>query len=306
MPIKVANNLPAIKILEEENIFVMPEDRAITQDIRPLKIVILNIMPTKIATETQLIRLLSNTSLQVDVDLLHMKSHLAKNVSQHHLDTFYKTFDEIKDTRYDGMIITGAPVEHMEFEEVDYWEELTEIMDWAKKNVWSTFHICWGAQAGLYHYYGIHKRELDEKLSGIFRHRISAKYHPLLRGLDDVFMMPHSRYTESIPEEIYSNPNLDVLATSEKAGVAIVADKTCRKIFVFGHAEYDRMTLADEYKRDLKKGVNPKIPYSYFPKDNVDGIPDKKWRSTAFLLFANWLNYFVYQQTPFDLNELNK
>ena len=305
MPIKVANNLPAIKILEEENIFVMPEDRAITQDIRPLKIVILNIMPTKIATETQLIRLLSNTSLQVDVDLLHMKSHLAKNVSQHHLDTFYKTFDEIKDTRYDGMIITGAPVEHMEFEEVDYWEELTEIMDWAKKNVWSTFHICWGAQAGLDHYYGIHKRELDEKLSGIFRHRISAKYHPLLRGLDDVFMMPHSRYTESIPEEIYSNPNLDVLATSEKAGVAIVADKTCRKIFVFGHAEYDRMTLADEYKRDLEKGINPKIPYSYFPKDNVDGIPDKKWRSTAFLLFANWLNYFVYQQTPFDLNELN-
>ena len=289
MPIKVAKNLPAIKILQEENIFVIPEDRAITQDIRPLKIVILNIMPTKIATETQLITLLSNTSLQVDVDLLHMKSHLAKNVSQHHLDTFYKTFDEIKDTRYDGMIITGAPVEHMEFEEVDYWEELTEIMDWAKKNVWSPVHIWWGAQAGLYHYYWSHQRELAAQLSCIFRHRISAKYHPLLRGLDDVFMMPHSRYTESIPEEIYSNPNLDVLATSEKAGVAIVADKTCRKIFVFGHAEYDRMTLADEYKRDLKKGINPKIPYSYFPKHNFDVIPSKNWRSTDFLLFANWL-----------------
>lgn len=304
MPIKVANNLPAIKILEEENIFVMPEDRAMTQDIRPLKIIVLNIMPTKIATETQLIRLLSNTSLQVDVDLLHMKSHDAKNVSKAHLDTFYKTFDEIKDTRYDGMIITGAPVEHMEFEDVDYWQELTQIMDWSKRNVWSTFHICWGAQAGLYYHYGIHKRELQRKISGVFRHRIIAKLHPLLRGLDDVFMMPHSRYTESIPEEILNNPNLEILAESEKAGIAIVADKPCRKFFVFGHAEYDRMTLADEYQRDLEKGINPEIPYSYFPKDDVTKTPDKKWRSTAFLLFANWLNYFVYQQTPYDLNEL--
>ena len=306
MPILLPKDMPAYKTLDDENIFVMSADRANTQDIRPIEILVLNLMPTKIETETQISRLLSNTPLQVRLTLLKTATHVSKNTSEEYLEKFYKTFDEIKDHKYDGMIITGAPVEQMEFEEVDYWEELTEIMDWAKKNVWSTFHICWGAQAGLYHYYGIHKRELDEKLSGIFRHRISAKYHPLLRGLDDVFMMPHSRYTESIPEEIYSNPNLDVLATSEKAGVAIVADKTCRKIFVFGHAEYDRMTLADEYKRDLKKGINPKIPFSYFPKDNVDGIPDKKWRSTAFLLFANWLNYFVYQQTPFDLNELNK
>ena len=305
MPIKVANNLPAIKILEEENIFIMTEDRAISQDIRPLKIVILNIMPTKIETETQLIRLLGNTSLQVDVDLLHMRSHQAKNVSQHHLNTFYKTFDEIKDSRYDGMIITGAPVEHMKFEDVDYWQELTKIMEWAKKNVWSTLHICWGAQAGLYYHYGINKRDLPKKLSGIYRHRIQQNLHPLLRGLDDVFMMPHSRYTESIPEEILENPNLDVLASGEKPGIAIVADKPCRKFFVFGHAEYDRMTLAQEYERDVKKGLNPEIPYSYFPKDDITKIPDKKWRSTAFLLFANWLNYFVYQQTPYDLNELD-
>lgn len=306
MPIKVANNLPAIKILEEENIFVMPEDRAMTQDIRPLKIVILNIMPTKVETETQLIRLLGNTSLQVDIDLLHMTSHTSKNTSQQHLDTFYKSFDEIKDNRYDGMIITGAPVEKMDFEAVDYWQELKQIMEWSKKNVWSTLHICWGAQAGLYYHYNINKRELPEKLSGIYRHRVKANLHPLLRGLDDVFMMPHSRYTECVPEEIENNPNLEILATSEMAGIAIVADKPCRKFFVFGHAEYDRMTLAQEYERDLKKGINPEIPYSYYPKDDTTKIPDKKWRSTAFLLFANWLNYFVYQQTPYDLNELNK
>ncbi len=308
MPIKVANNLPAIKILEEENIFVMPEDRAMSQDIRPLKIVILNIMPTKVETETQLIRLLGNTSLQVDVDLLHTTSHFSKNTSQQHLNTFYKTFDEIKNTRYDGMIITGAPVEHMEFEDVDYWEELQQIMEWSKKNVWSTLHICWGAQAGLYYHYGIHKRELPKKISGIYRHRMNSdfQFHPLLRGLDDVFMMPHSRYTESIPEEIENNPNLEILATSELAGIAIVADKPCRKFFVFGHAEYDRMTLAQEYERDIKKGINPEIPFSYYPTDDVTKTPDKKWRSTAFLLFANWLNYFVYQQTPYDLNELDK
>lgn len=306
MPIKVANNLPAIKILEEENIFVMPEDRAMTQDIRPLKIVILNIMPTKVETETQLIRLLGNTSLQVDIDLLHMTSHTSKNTSQQHLDTFYKSFDEIKDNRYDGMIITGAPVEKMDFEAVDYWQELKQIMEWSKKNVWSTLHICWGAQAGLYYHYNINKRELPEKLSGIYRHRVKANLHPLLRGLDDVFMMPHSRYTECVPKEIENNPNLEILATSEMAGIAIVADKPCRKFFVFGHAEYDRMTLAQEYERDLKKGINPEIPYSYYPKDDTTKIPDKKWRSTAFLLFANWLNYFVYQQTPYDLNELNK
>lgn len=305
MPIKVANNLPAIKILEEENIFVMPEDRAISQDIRPLKIVILNIMPTKVETETQLIRLLGNTSLQVDIDLLHMTSHTSKNTSQQHLDTFYKSFDEIKANRYDGMIITGAPVEKMDFEDVDYWQELKQIMEWSKKNVWSTLHICWGAQAGLYYHYGIHKRELPKKLSGIYRHRIKATLHPLLRGLDDVFMMPHSRYTECIPEDIENNSNLEILATSEMAGVAIVADKPCRKFFVFGHAEYDRMTLAQEYERDKEKGINPEIPFSYYPKDDTTKIPDKKWRSTAFLLFANWLNYFVYQQTPYDLNELD-
>ncbi|MBQ9674298.1 MAG: homoserine O-succinyltransferase [Ruminococcus sp.] len=304
MPIKVANNLPAIKILEEENIFVMPEDRAMSQDIRPLKILILNLMPTKIETETQLIRLLGNTSLQVDIDLLHTKSHQAKNVSKHHLDTFYKTFEEIRYKRYDGMIITGAPVEKMDFEKVDYWGELVEIMDWSKRNVCSTIHICWGAQAGLYHHYGIGKHALDEKLSGIYRHRIKNALHPLMRGLDDVFMMPHSRYTESIPEEIRRDERLEILAESNMAGIAVVADKSCRDVFVFGHAEYDLMTLDAEYKRDIAKGINPKIPYSYYPKDDVTQTPDKKWRSTAFLLFANWLNYFVYQQTPYDLNEL--
>lgn len=306
MPIKVANNLPAIKILEEENIFVMPEDRAVSQDIRPLKIVILNLMPTKIETETQFIRLLGNTPLQVDVELLHMKSHKSKNTSKHHLDTFYKTFDEIRNNRYDGMIITGAPVEKMEFDEVDYWDELKEIMDWTKRNVWSTMHICWGAQAGMYHHFGIDKRDLPEKISGVFRHRISETLHPLLRGLDDVFMMPHSRYTECIAEQIRADKRLNVLAESDKAGIAIVSDKTCRNFFIFGHCEYDRMTLDFEYRRDLEKGMNPKIPYSYYPKDDVTKTPDKKWRSTAFLIFANWLNYFVYQQTPYDLGDLQQ
>ena len=304
MPIKVANNLPAIKILEEENIFVMPEDRAITQDIRPLKIVILNIMPTKIATETQLIRLLSNTSLQVDVDLLHMKSHLAKNVSQHHLDTFYKTFDEIKDTRYDGMIITGAPVEHMEFEEVDYWDELCTIMEWSKKNVYSTFHICWGAQAGLYYHYGVNKYPLKKKMFGVFPHKSLDVTHPLMRGLDDVYYVPHSRHTETRLQDIALVKQLQVISYSEISGVHIISDMDCRQFFVTGHSEYDRDTLAKEYFRDKEKGLDIDVPFNYFPNDDDRAVPIMSWKSTANIIFSNWLNYFVYQKTPYDLAQL--
>ncbi len=296
MPIKVQSNLPAIKVLESENIFVMPDDVALRQDIRPLKIVILNLMPTKITTETQLLRLLGNSPLQVDIELLQMASHTSKNTSPHHLTTFYKTFD--------GLIITGAPVEQLPFEEVDYWKELCEIMEWSKHNVYSTFHICWGAQAGLYYHYGIQKYPLPEKLSGVYSHTVLKPFHPLMRGFDDNFVIPHSRYTTVRREDIDRQLALEVLAVSDQAGAAIIVNKSGRQVFITGHAEYDRETLANEYYRDLNKGIEPNVPCHYFPDDDASLTPPMTWRSNATLLYTNWLNYFVYQATPYDLGEL--
>ena len=304
MPIEIQSNLPAAKILEQENIFVMTKERASTQDIRPLKILILNIMPTKIQTETQLLRLLGNTPLQLTIEFLQTATHVSRNTSASHLNTFYKTFDEIKEEKFDGMIITGAPVEQMDFKDVDYWEELCEIMEWSRTNVYSTMHICWGAQAGLYYHYGIDKYLLPEKLSGIFKHKVLNPLHPLTRGFDDRFFAPHSRYTSIHREDIDKNPNLITLSVSNMAGVYLVASKSGRQVFVTGHAEYDRDTLANEFFRDVKKGIHPKIPVNYFPDDDVETTPYFTWKSHAHLLFANWLNYYVYQQTPFDLKDL--
>lgn len=304
MPIKVQSNLPAIKVLESENIFVMPNEVALRQDIRPLKILILNLMPTKIETETQLLRLLGNSPLQVDIELLQMASHTSKNTSPHHLTTFYKTFSQVKNESFDGMIITGAPVEQLAFEDVDYWEELCEIMEWSKHNVFSTFHICWGAQAGLYYHYGIKKFQLSEKLSGIYSHKILKPHHPLMRGFDDKFQIPHSRYTGVSEEDIKKCLGLEILAVSDKAGVTVVSNKTGRQVFITGHAEYDRETLANEYFRDKNKGIDPNVPYNYFPDDDASQTPPMVWRSNATLLYTNWLNYFVYQATPYDLREL--
>lgn len=304
MPIKIQSELPAFKILESENIFVMSTERAVTQDIRPLKIVILNLMPTKIETETQLLRLLGNSPLQVDIELLQTVTHVSKNTSRDHLTNFYKTFDQIKDQYFDGMIITGAPVELMEFEQVDYWSELCEIMEWSKKNVYSTFHICWGAQAGMYYHYGIPKYHLPEKLSGIYVHRIMNTFHPLMRGFDDKILLPHSRYTGNHRAEILKHPELEILASSNIAGVAIVANKNGRQFFVLGHAEYDRTTLANEFLRDQHKGLKPQLPYNYFPGNDPRALPELKWKSYATILYANWLNYYVYQQTPYDLSDL--
>ena len=306
MPIKVQDGLPALKTLEQENIFVMTNERATTQDIRPLKIVIVNLMPTKIETETQLLRLLGNSPLQVDVELLQMATHVSKNVSSEHLTAFYKTFDEIKNQYYDGMIITGAPVELLEYEEVDYWEELCQVMDWSKKNVYSTMHICWGAQAAMYHHYGIQKYKLPEKLSGVYTHRVSNIYHPLMRGFDDKILMPHSRYTGVHRSDIQKFDELEILAYSNMAGVSIVANKNGRQFFVLGHAEYDRNTLYNEYYRDVNKGLHPQIPYNYFTGNDTRSMPVLTWRSYATILYSNWLNYYVYQQTPYDLNDLEK
>lgn len=304
MPIKVQSNLPAIKVLESENIFVMPDDVALRQDIRPLKILILNLMPTKITTETQLLRLLGNSPLQVDIELLQMASHTSKNTSPHHLTTFYKTFKQVKNETFDGLIITGAPVEQLEFEEVDYWDELCEIMEWSKHNVYSTFHICWGAQAGLYYHYGIKKHPLKQKLSGIYRHKVLMPNHPLMRGFDDTFEIPQSRYTGIELDDVKRCPSLELLSVSDEAGAAIMANKTGRQVFITGHAEYDRDTLANEYFRDCNKGINPNIPCNYFPDDDASKTPPMIWRSNATLLYTNWLNYFVYQATPYDLHEL--
>lgn len=304
MPIKVQSNLPAIKVLESENIFVMPDDVALRQDIRPLKILILNLMPTKITTETQLLRLLGNSPLQVDIELLQMASHTSKNTSPHHLTTFYKTFKQVKNETFDGLIITGAPVEQLEFEEVDYWDELCEIMEWSKHNVYSTFHICWGAQAGLYYHYGIKKYPLKQKLSGIYRHKVLLPNHPLMRGFDDTFEIPQSRYTGIELDDVKRCPSLELLSVSDEAGAAIMANKTGRQVFITGHAEYDRDTLANEYFRDCNKGINPNIPCNYFPDDDASKTPPMIWRSNATLLYTNWLNYFVYQATPYDLHEL--
>ncbi len=306
MPIKVSNDLPATSILESENIFVMPEKRALVQDIRPLKIVILNLMPKKIETETQLLRLLGNSPLQVDIELLQMVTHRSKNTSQYHLTTFYKTFDQIKDKKFDGMIVTGAPVELLEFEEVDYFDELTKVFDWAKKNVYSTMYICWGAQAGLYHNYNIKKYPLPKKLSGIYEHTILNSKHPLMRGFDDKFLVPHSRHTGVKREEVERVKGLEILAMSKEAGVSIICHKNGREFYLLGHCEYDRDTLAQEYFRDLKKGLNPEIPYNYFPNNDTTKMPKMIWRSHASLLYQNWLNYYLYQQTPYDLENLKK
>ncbi len=305
VPINIQSELPAIKTLEAENIFIMSNERAVRQDIRPLKIIILNLMPTKIETETQLLRLLGNTPLQVDIELLKAATHVSKNVPMDHLTTFYKTFDEIKENRYDGMIITGAPVELMDFEEVDYWPELCEIMEWSKHNVYSTFHICWGAQAGLYYHYGVPKYQLDEKLSGIYIHRVMNVFHPLMRGFDDKILLPHSRYTGNHRSDIRRHEELEILASSNIAGAAIIANKNGRQFFVLGHAEYDRNTLANEYFRDCNKGIHPALPYNYFPGNDPRALPSLTWRSYATILYSNWLNYYVYQQTPYDLSDIH-
>lgn len=304
MPIKIPNALPAARTLESENIFVMTEHRATHQDIRPLRIAILNLMPTKIDTETQLLRLLGNTPLQVEVELLQTASHKPKNTSAEHLLAFYKTYYDVKDQRFDGLIITGAPIEHMPFEEVNYWEELCEIMEWSKRNIYSTLYICWGAQAGLYYHYGLQKHMLPKKLSGIYLHKSLLPRHPLMRGFDDVFYAPHSRHTEVRTEDIAAVKDLDILAASEDAGVYIVADHACRKFFITGHAEYGRMTLAGEYSRDVLKGLEPDVPVNYFPDDDSTRKPLMLWKSHANLLYANWINHIVYQHTPYDLSQL--
>ena len=300
MPIKIPNDLPAAATLQSENIFVMPETRAVTQDIRPLEILILNLMPTKIETETQFSRLLGNSPLQVHLEFLHTRSHVAKNVSAEHLFTFYKTFDEIRDCRYDGMVITGAPVELMPFEEVEYWDELCKIMEWSKTHVHSTLHICWGAQAGLYYHYGIQKHSLPQKLFGVFPHRVEYKNPILLRGFDDVFMVPHSRHTTVLREDIEKVPALKIAAGSEEAGVYAIFTAGGHQVFLTGHAEYDPDTLKREYERDKSLGLPISVPKNYFPNDDDTRQPMVTWRSHAHLLFSNWLNYFVYQTTPFD------
>ncbi|MBR3040801.1 MAG: homoserine O-succinyltransferase [Lachnospiraceae bacterium] len=301
MPIRIQNDLPAKEILENENIFVMDEDRAIHQDIRPLKVVLLNIMPLKEETELAILRLLSNSPLQTDLTFLTMKSHESQNTSASHLNKFYCYFDEIENQKFDGMIITGAPVEQLEFEEVDYWDELCRIMEWTKTNVTSTFHICWGAQAGLYYHFGLQKKMLPKKLSGIYWHRVMKRKEPLVRGFDDEFYAPHSRYTEVPAEDIHNCPALKVLAESDEAGVFLCMTEDGKQIFVTGHPEYDRYTLDYEYKRDMDKGINPDIPVNYYPDNNPENKPLLLWRSHSMNLYTNWLNYYVYQVTPYEL-----
>lgn len=304
MPIKIPNELPAVKVLNSENIFVMTETRAITQDIRPLKIVILNLMPLKIDTETQLTRLLGNSPLQVEVELICTKSHNSKNTSKGHLQTFYKHFDDIKDKKFDGMIITGAPVEQMEFEEVDYWNELCEIMEWTKTHVHSTFHICWGAQAALYYHYGINKYPLKSKMFGVFKHKVVRKSSMLFRGFDDVFNVPHSRHTTVLESDIKNIPELRILSKSDEAGVYAVSTDNGKQFFITGHSEYDRDTLKNEYLRDKSAGLEIDLPKNYFPNDDDTKEPKCNWRSHANLLYTNWLNYYVYQTTPYDIDKI--
>lgn len=304
MPIKIPNDLPAAATLQSENIFVMPETRAITQDIRPLEILILNLMPTKVVTETQFARLLGNTPLQVHLEFLHTRSHVATHVSAEHLFTFYKTFDEVRDRRYDGMIITGAPVEQLPFEDVEYWQELCSIMDWSRTHVHSTLHICWGAQAGIFYHYGIQKHELPKKLSGVFNHDVLKPSSPLVRGFDDRFWAPHSRHTTVYAEDIEADPRLEIVAQSDEAGVYIAKSTDSRHFFVFGHPEYDTGTLRAEYERDVNKGMDVPVPAHYFPNDDPTQEPVSTWRAHAQLLYTNWLNYYVYQTTPYDLSDL--
>ncbi len=304
MPIKIPEGLPAAQILESENIFVMNEQRAVKQDIRPLKIAVLNLMPTKIVTETQLTRLLSNSPLQVEITLLQTASHAPKHTSAEHMAAFYKCFDDVKDEKFDGLIITGAPVEELPFEGVDYWPELCRVMEWSKTHVFSTLHICWAAQAALYYHYGVPKYQLDKKLFGVYEHTVEKPTHPLLRGFDETFFAPHSRHTEVRLCDIEQEKRLEVLASSEKAGAFIIAAKDRNMFFVTGHAEYDNDTLSKEYFRDVAKGLPIDIPENYFPSNDTSRRPPNKWRGHAHLLFSNWLNYFVYQLTPFDVNEI--
>ena len=301
MPIKIPNALPATETLLSENIFVMTETRALSQDIRPLKILLLNLMPTKVETETQLARLLGNTPLQVELELIHTSTHKSKNVSQEHLLAFYKTFDDVKHKHYDGMIITGAPVEKMDFEEVTYWDELCEIMEWTKTHVTSTFHICWGAQAGLYYHFGINKYPLKEKMFGVFPHKVERRSSMLFRGADDIFMAPHSRHTEIKREDIEKVPELRIIATSEEAGIYALATDSGKQIFITGHSEYDADTLKKEYFRDKNLGLEIKVPKNYFPDDDDTRDPVVSWRSHANLIYSNWLNYYVYQVTPYEI-----
>ncbi|MCM1246594.1 MAG: homoserine O-succinyltransferase [Roseburia sp.] len=304
MPIKIPNSLPATEILEQENIFVMTEKRAIQQDIRPLNVLILNLMPTKIVTETQLLRKLSNTPIQIEVEFLKTASYIPQHTDPTHLDTFYTTFDEIKDRKFDGMIITGAPLDYIRLEDVAYWTEICEIMDWCKTHVHCTMHLCWAAYAGLYHYFGIDKYDLPEKLSGVYEHTVIRKNSPLFRGFDDIFFAPQSRATSVNEKDIRAVADLELMAVSEKAGVTIVKTTDNRHFFMTCHPEYDADTLAKEYYRDLEKGMKPKIPYNYFPDDDPEQKPVVRWRSTGQLIFSNWLNYYVYQSTPYDIEEV--
>lgn len=306
MPIKIPNLLPARETLESENIFVMNEIRAEHQDIRPLRIAILNLMPTKIVTETQLLRLLSNTPLQIDITFLQTESYTSKNTSAEHLEAFYKNFSDVRDQKFDGLIVTGAPVENLEFEQVVYWKELCEILDWSRKNVHSSMFICWAAQAALYHKYGIPKYPTDKKVFGIFEHTIHNPSHPIVRGFDECFYAPHSRHSEIRREDIVKCDKLEIISESELAGVYMVASKNNRYFFITGHAEYDHDTLAKEYFRDKQKGLDIQVPYNYFPDDDPTRRPKNKWRSHAHLLYSNWLNYFVYQETPFNINNIKQ
>ena len=304
MPIKIPGGLPAAQTLESEHIFVMDESRAQTQDIRPLRIAILNLMPTKIVTETQLIRLLSNTPLQIELTLLGTETYRATHISEEHMESFYQSFSEVKDKKFDGLIITGAPVENLEFSDVAYWDELCAILDWSRTHVYSTLHICWAAQAGLYHHYGIQKYALPKKMFGIFEHEVIQPRHPLLRGFDETFLAPHSRHTTVYEQDIEDCPQLDILARSDRAGVYIVADKNARQFYITGHAEYDYDTLSREYFRDTLRGLDIDIPYNYFPGNDTSKTPRNVWRGHAHLLFSNWLNYFVYQRTPYDIDAI--
>lgn len=304
MSIRIQNDFPVKEILEDENLFVMDENRATHQNIRPLEICILNLMPLKEDTELQLLRLLSNTPIQTNVTFMRMSSHESQNTSMSHLNQFYYTFDQLSHRRFDGLIITGAPVEKMEYEEVDYWDELCRVFEWSKTNVYSTYHICWGAQAAIYYHFGLPKRLLPKKLFGVYRHKVHHRKEPLVRGFDDYFLIPHSRYTEVASEDIHNCKELTVLAESDEAGVLLCIAKGGRQIFIFGHAEYDRDTLAEEYARDKAKGLDIDIPKNYFPNDDPTQRPLLQWRSHSSNLYSNWLNYYVYQTTPYDINEI--
>ena len=306
MPIKIQQDLPAYKTLLDENIFVMTDDVAIHQDIRELKIAVLNLMPKKIETETQFLRLLSNTPLQVNVDFLYVESHISKNTSLSHLNAFYRTFNEVKNNKYDGFIITGAPVEHLEFEDVDYWNEVCEIMEWTKTNVFSTLHICWGAMAGLYYHFGVPKHQLDKKMFGVYSHKVLRSHTQLLKGFDDDFLVPNSRNTEIRREDVEKVSELRITSESDEAGVYIISNKNKRQYFIMGHSEYDRNTLAEEYFRDKDKGIDIEVPKNYFPDDNPANLPVCKWRGHANLMFSNWLNYCVYQRTPYDIEKISE